>query len=96
MTMNRRKEWTCHELLHGGEGPRGRDVIVMTPHYSDPREAAEEAAAYFEEIDMREQNYGYDDADGGEMWIEVEACGEFRVRCKIKLTFLAMRVSCAT
>lgn len=93
MTDNSRKEWQCYELLHGGEGPRGRDVVVMTPHYADQREAAEEAAAYFEGIDRREQDYGYDDADGMELWVEVADCGYFCVKCKIKATFLARKVS---
>lgn len=91
-TEDRRKEWQCYELLHGGEGPRGRDVLVMTPYYAPDAFAAEEAARYFEEIDMRDQAYGFTEADGSEHWIEVEGHGVYRVTCHAELSFCATKV----
>ena len=82
-TTDRRKEWKCYELLHAGEGPRGRSVDVMLPHYAAPREAAEEAADYFEDLDMIESGYGATEADGTDRYIEVEGAGSFMVVCEV-------------
>jgi hypothetical protein len=67
--MESRREWQCWELLHGGEGPRGRDVVVIGLPKS-AKTAAEEAAEYFDAIEDREQP-GVD-LDGTEQFIEVD------------------------
>lgn len=66
------KEWACWQLLNGGEGPRGEHVLVVSPSYITAERAAEEAAEYFDDEEIRQECMAESDVDGLWRVIEVE------------------------
>jgi hypothetical protein len=80
---------TCYEILHSGEGPRGRSVDVMGR--GRPGEwYAGQAAEYFDDVWLRSMDGDPEDLaslDGGINHIEVCYPGReperFVVRCRI-------------
>jgi hypothetical protein len=87
----RRKEWTCYLLMHDGEGPRGKSVEIMTPHYASPSEAACEAADYFDGDEQRDTGTmdDNDQFDCGEQAIEVcesADCKGYKIRVLCRVT----------
>jgi hypothetical protein len=85
-------EWRCWKLLHAGEGPRGEDVTVFCA--ADPREAAEQAAEYFDDQEQRKQCGGNDMFDGDVQYIEVEGEGfkttRHEVECEVKRVYTSV------
>lgn len=67
-----RKEWDCWQLINGGEGPRGEHVLVMSPSYITAERAAEEAAEYFDDEEIRREGITDSNVDGLWRVIEVE------------------------
>lgn len=87
------KEWTCYQILHDGEGPRGEKVIIMTPHYANPDEAAELAAEYFNDQEQHQERTWNDNDQFNGTEQEIEVCCsddrdskgyKFRVYCTVK------------
>jgi hypothetical protein len=80
------KKTTCYEILHAGEGPRGRSVEIVGSHLL-PIYCAERAADYFDDIEKRRDDLANSDLDGTHQVIEVDYHnGEtlrFRVSCTV-------------
>jgi len=92
-----RKEWTCYELTHCGEGGRGQKVVTNTSYYVSPQEAAELAAEHFDEEEKAKERCGDDSFDGGFRYIEVvddagNAAGRFEVLCRVERKYSADRM----
>ncbi len=90
MTDELRDEWTCWELLHSGEGPRGRSVVAMGMGRLTASEAAQEAAGCFDDAEAIFERWDNGEAarafDGAERYIEVETSAgveRFTVVCEV-------------
>ena len=85
-------EWKCYELLHGGEGPRGDDVLVFCSH--DRGEAAEQAAEYFDDQWQHKERCGNDCLDGTTHHSEVVGpdgrSTTHEVICEVKRSYTAV------
>ena len=92
----RRQDWECYQLLHGGEGPRGERVTVLgCGVWYDAEEAARHAAEYFDDEEMRRERMFHDDFDDGFQTVEVcedrsDCPGRiFEVRCEVVRKYTA-------
>lgn len=97
-----RHRWECWEILHDGEGPRGRRIVVNSIHpLRTPEEAAEAAAEDLHDREARQEGYDCPACafDGSSQVIEVETeqgpqC--FRVRCRVKVEYEATKEKART
>jgi hypothetical protein len=92
----RRQKWICHEILHDGDGPRGKRVVVVSflQTVSSPEEAAEAAAAQLNAWEAQREGYDCQACafNGGSVVIEVETetgVQRFRVRCRLEMKYYA-------
>jgi hypothetical protein len=64
--------WTCWEILHSGEGPRGKSHVTRHVHSVSPEAAAKFVAEELDDAEKRESGCSDSHLSGGERFIEVE------------------------
>lgn len=93
--MNTSYGWKCYQILNAGEGGRGRDMIVTTAAIA--KDAAEQAAEYFDDLEICTERTNVADFDDARQVIEVETNEgprRFYVRCEVRRIYCA--ISCDT
>jgi len=88
----RKQEWNCYEITHAGEGERGRSVMVVDPRCISPDCAAEEAARYFDNAEMRLEDLTQCDFEGTQQVIDVvdaDQSWRYRVSCEVTRQYTA-------
>lgn len=87
----------CYEILHDGEGERGKRVEMLGT-YSSVAKVAEDAAEYFQDIEASQN--GLDDSDLDRTSVVIEVDGwpggtrRFRVACRVRREYTAISEPC--